>query len=105
MEFQRVTIPILERIIEDKLKAYGITKANPVRLDSSMFTKKKMLLLSENARTVLERRYLRKDEEGKILETPEEMFRRVAHHIAQAERAYRNDEAHLKKNGKRPFIR
>jgi ribonucleoside-diphosphate reductase alpha chain len=97
MELQRVTIPILERIIEDKLKEYGIIKANPVRLDSSMFSKKKKLLLSENARTVLERRYLRKDEEGRILETPEEMFRRVAHHIAQAERAYRNDEAHLKK--------
>ena len=97
MELQRVTIPILERIIEDKLKEYGIIKANPVRLDSSMFSKKKKLLLSENARTVLERRYLRKDEEGRILETPEEMFRRVAHHIAQAERAYRNDEAHVKK--------
>jgi ribonucleoside-diphosphate reductase alpha chain len=97
MELHRVTIPILERIIEDKLKEYGITKANPVRLDSSMFSKRKKLLLSENARTVLERRYLRKDLEGRIVETPEEMFRRVAHHIAQAERAYRDDEEHVKK--------
>ncbi|MFQ6133101.1 MAG: vitamin B12-dependent ribonucleotide reductase [Armatimonadota bacterium] len=44
--------------------------------------------LTENARTVLERRYLRKDEEGHPVETPMEMFRRVAHNIAQAESNY-----------------
>ncbi|HOB35378.1 MAG: vitamin B12-dependent ribonucleotide reductase [Firmicutes bacterium] len=43
--------------------------------------------LSENARTVLERRYLRK-ENGKVVETPEEMFRRVAENIAMAEENY-----------------
>ncbi len=41
--------------------------------------------LSANARTVLERRYLRRDADGKILETPEDMFRRVAQTIASAE--------------------
>jgi ribonucleoside-diphosphate reductase alpha chain len=46
------------------------------------------LKLSENALKVLERRYLEKDEEGNIIETPEGMFRRVAHAIAKAERAY-----------------
>ena len=40
--------------------------------------------LTENARVVLERRYLRK-EEGVVVETPEDMFRRVAHNIAQVE--------------------
>jgi ribonucleoside-diphosphate reductase alpha chain len=44
--------------------------------------------LSENARTVLERRYLARDDSGAPLETPEEMFRRVAHNIAQAELIY-----------------
>ena len=39
--------------------------------------------ISENARTVLERRYLAKDN-GKI-ETPEEMLRRVAANVASAE--------------------
>ena len=34
--------------------------------------------LSENALKVLERRYLKKDEEGRVIETPEEMFLRVA---------------------------
>ena len=40
--------------------------------------------LSENARTVLERRYLAK-ENNEIVETPEEMLRRVAKNIAQLE--------------------
>ena len=41
--------------------------------------------LSDNARVVLEKRYLRKDRDGKTVETPEGMFRRVAHAIAQPE--------------------
>ena len=41
--------------------------------------------LSENALRVLEKRYLKKDKQGKVIETPEEMFRRVAHTIASAE--------------------
>ena len=46
------------------------------------------LPLSSNALVVLARRYLRKDEDGKVMETPEEMFRRVASTIAQADLAY-----------------
>ena len=46
------------------------------------------IALSENALVVLERRYLAKDESGRPIETPEEMFRRVARNIAQAERLY-----------------
>ena len=41
--------------------------------------------LSNNARVVLEKRYLRKDDSGEIVESPEGMFRRVAHAIAQPE--------------------
>ncbi len=44
--------------------------------------------LSANGRKVLERRYLRKDASGALIETPEQMFRRVAHNIAQAELLY-----------------
>ena len=42
--------------------------------------------LSPNAVTVLERRYLRRDEDGKVLETPKDMFTRVADTIAAAEK-------------------
>ncbi len=48
--------------------------------------------LSDNARVVLERRYLAKDAEGRPAETPEEMFRRVARNIAQAELLYEPPE-------------
>jgi ribonucleoside-diphosphate reductase alpha chain len=44
--------------------------------------------LSSNALQVLEKRYLKKDKDGKPIETPEEMLRRVAHAIAAAEKIY-----------------
>jgi len=46
------------------------------------------LCLSASAIAVLENRYLRKNGEGKVVETPEEMFWRVARNIAEAERFY-----------------
>lgn len=45
--------------------------------------------LSDTAKRVLEARYLLRSEEGKIIESPEEMFRRVAKSIASAEFQYR----------------
>lgn len=39
--------------------------------------------LSENAQTVLRRRYLAKDKKGRVIETPEQMFMRVATTIAE----------------------
>jgi ribonucleoside-diphosphate reductase alpha chain len=44
--------------------------------------------LSDNALRVLEKRYLKKDAEGQVIETPEEMLRRVAQAIASAELNY-----------------
>ena len=44
--------------------------------------------LSQNARTVLEKRYLVKDASGKATETPEDMFWRVATVVAEADRRY-----------------
>ncbi|MBU7018633.1 MAG: vitamin B12-dependent ribonucleotide reductase [Theionarchaea archaeon] len=46
------------------------------------------LELSPNSMTVLEKRYLRKDENGNVVETPEDLFRRVASNIASADAAY-----------------
>ncbi len=44
--------------------------------------------LSENARAVLSRRYLRKGNDGNPVETIEEMFWRVAYHVAKAEETW-----------------
>lgn len=41
--------------------------------------------LSDNAVKVLEKRYLAKDENGNLIETPEQMFRRVAKNVAAAD--------------------
>ena len=44
--------------------------------------------LTKNARIVLEKRYLAKDDKGRIIETPVELFRRVAKYVASAELLY-----------------
>ena len=43
-------------------------------------------LLTPNAIRVLENRYLKKDDQGRIVETPRQMFERVARHVAGAEK-------------------
>ena len=48
--------------------------------------------LSDNALTVLKERYLRKDNSGKVLEEPRDMFRRVAQVIAGSEDLLGNGE-------------
>lgn len=47
--------------------------------------------LSENARTVLIKRYIRHGEDGEPVETIEEMFWRVAYHIAKVEEKWGED--------------
>ncbi len=46
------------------------------------------LPLSHNALVVLARRYLKRDEHGQVIETPEDMFRRVAKAIARPDKKY-----------------
>ena len=50
------------------------------------------LKLSDNSLRVLEKRYLKKDENGKVVETPPEMFSRVARAIASADRIFKRSE-------------
>ena len=47
--------------------------------------------LSANSIKVLEKRYLRKNAEGRVIETPEQLFRRVANNIASADLLYDPD--------------
>lgn len=47
--------------------------------------------LTDNARTVLRKRYLRRGDDGQPVETEQEMFWRVAYHIAKAEEEHGGD--------------
>ncbi|HEX2202514.1 MAG TPA: vitamin B12-dependent ribonucleotide reductase [Longimicrobium sp.] len=60
--------------------------------------------LSENARIVLAKRYLRKDEAGKPVEAPEEMFWRVAYTIASADRAYGASDAEVEETAREFYL-
>jgi ribonucleoside-diphosphate reductase alpha chain len=44
--------------------------------------------ITDSARAILERRYLSRDEHGKVTETVEGMFKRVADAIAEADLIY-----------------
>ena len=44
--------------------------------------------LTRNATEVLKRRYLMRDAQGRVMETPQQLFRRVAQNLAQAETLY-----------------
>jgi len=61
------------------------TKEMPVILAKPRIQLATDIKFSDNALRVLERRYLSKDGEGKVIETPQQLFRRVARHVAKAE--------------------
>lgn len=67
--------------------------------DFSQFEQKRSLKtnLTENALMVLEKRALKKDKYGKIIETPDALFRRVAHFIASADKQYPAFKKEIKK--------
>lgn len=53
-----------------------------------LLSKDVKLKLTPNALKVLDSRYLRKDENGKLIETPSQLFQRVAENVASAEKIY-----------------
>jgi ribonucleoside-diphosphate reductase alpha chain len=55
----------------------------------------KGLNLSENCLKVLEKRYLKRNEDGTVTETAVDMFTRVARTIAEADRAYGKSDAEV----------
>ena len=86
-EIQATVKQILAEKVEDKV-AVKPPKRKDRRGKIAPTESRKAILFSENAMKVLEKRYLKKDDEGRVIETPEEMFRRVAENIASAELLY-----------------
>ncbi|MFB0532338.1 MAG: vitamin B12-dependent ribonucleotide reductase [Desulfatiglandales bacterium] len=88
MGLNEIKVPLLEKIIDAKMLEFGLTKVKPIHLHQLVVKKETRLRLSTNALRVLKKRYLRKDANGDVVETPDRMFRRVAHHVAMAEKNY-----------------
>jgi ribonucleoside-diphosphate reductase alpha chain len=64
-------------------------RRSELRLAKSVLGIKDDLKLPLNTMEVLKRRYLLRDDQQRIIETPSQLFRRVATHIAQAEKKFR----------------
>ena len=58
IDTRTINLTAIETMIDEKLQEFGLDPSDPVRLDVSIF-KKKGPVLSGNAKTVLERRYLK----------------------------------------------
>jgi len=95
------TVEAIQDIVEAALmeegynhiaKAYILyrEKRSEVRLVKSTLGLKDDLKLPLNTVEVLRRRYLLKDDDRNIIETPSELFRRVATHVAQGERNFKS---------------
>ncbi|MFH1055040.1 MAG: vitamin B12-dependent ribonucleotide reductase [Candidatus Altiarchaeota archaeon] len=96
------TVEDIQDVVEEVLiesAGPGIAKAyilyreerKKIREAKSMMGVEDDIKLSLNAVKVLERRYLVKDENGKVVETPKQMFQRVANNIANTELLYDKD--------------
>ncbi len=68
-------------------KKMNIRNLNQIIIDSP-----KKPALSDNSITVLEKRYLARDNRGEVIETPEGLFRRVATYVASADYIYGADD-------------
>lgn len=66
-------------------------KGERVQLTCPPYVNDEAIHLSDNSIKVLEKRYLRRDYDGSLLETPAGMFYRVAYHIAQVEGRHNGD--------------
>ncbi len=66
-------------------------KGQPIEIVPPAYADDQAINLSKNSTQVLEKRYLRRGLDGKVLETPAGMFYRVAHHVAKAEAEHGGD--------------
>ncbi len=91
----------LTSLPEDTFKGFIDTKITELERTGSLLIKKPAEgesyfddpapEMTENALRVLERRYLKKDHQGKPMEKPQQMFRRVARTIAEVDKEYDPD--------------
>ncbi len=91
---QDIVVETLNRLGYEKVgKEYEVYRAKKAEIRN---IKKQLkidedLKLTVNSLEVLRKRYLLKNDEGEILETPAQLFSRVAHSIATADQKYGDD--------------
>ncbi len=92
-QIQDTVEDVLEQREQRVFKAYSLYRRSRgiAREIKHYFKIQDDLKLDVNALKVLEERYLQKDETGKIIETPTQMFRRVAKAIATQDSLYGGD--------------
>ncbi|MFH0861167.1 MAG: vitamin B12-dependent ribonucleotide reductase [Candidatus Altiarchaeota archaeon] len=94
---------VVEKVLMDEhqaemAKAYILyrERRKDIREAKSLIGVKDDVKLSVNAISILERRYLKKNEHGEVIETPGQMLKRVASNIAEAEKRYKKAEREIK---------
>ena len=92
-QIQDVVEEVLEKHNERLYKAYSLyRRSRGIAREIKLYFKiKDDLKLGVNALKVLEERYLMKDDKGKIIETPNQLFMRVAKSIAKVDKDYGKD--------------
>jgi len=81
---------LIERGLPQTAKAYILYRARraEIRRTKDFIGVRDELKLTVNAVNVLKKRYLLKDKDGQVVETPDQMFRRVARAVASADLIY-----------------
>lgn len=81
---------LIEKGLPRTAKSYILYRERraEIRRTKDFLGVKDELKLTVNAVNVLKKRYLLKDERGRVVETPDQMFRRVARAVAAAEALY-----------------
>lgn len=90
-EIQDIVVSVLKEHAVGAAQAYAEYRAKRQEIREAkwwLLSREVKTKLSENALRVLESRYLRKDENGKLIETPQQLFQRVARNVASVEKIY-----------------
>ncbi len=92
-QIQEIVEEVLERYNERLFKVYSLyRRSRHIARDIRNFFKiRDDMKFSANALKVLEERYLLKDDKGKIIETPIQMFKRVSKTIASVDKKFKRN--------------
>ena len=85
------TVILDDETAQEAFTTFEVVKGERQRVSGPAYVDDSAIQLSENSLKVLERRYLRRDVDGTLLETPAGMFYRIARHIAAVEKEHGGD--------------